>query len=239
MIYIEQPAFLPWLGFCEALLVCDEVALLDGVQFTEGGWQNRNRIKGPNGVTWLTVPVEKHYKQLLRDVRISREFNPQKILESIRHAYKRTQFYGEATDVIAHAIERNDRWLVDLNVSLISAISCALGASVDLTSTSTLVEESNGALERIASICGSTGNNVLWAGEGTRGYLDVDALGAEGVSVMWNEFPSRHPVYRQNWNAQGFVSGLSIIDSACNIGWAGTAAMLRRCATQYRMANEE
>ncbi|WP_254407446.1 WbqC family protein [Streptomyces sp. GMY02] len=74
MIYIEQPPFLPWLGFCEALIACTSVALYDDVQFTQGGWQNRNRIKTANGPAWVTVPVVRATGQLIRDTRIADDF---------------------------------------------------------------------------------------------------------------------------------------------------------------------
>lgn len=36
----------------------DEFILYDDVQFTRRDWRNRNRIKTPQGVHWLTVPVK-------------------------------------------------------------------------------------------------------------------------------------------------------------------------------------
>lgn len=229
MIYIEQPPFLPWLGFCESLLACETVALFDSVQYNDGGWQNRNRIKGPNGLVWVTVPVRKHNGQPLRDVRVAPSFDGNAMLETIRHAYGRTEFYREAVDVITGPIQRGPVWLVDLNAELITSIAAALGSTATLTLTSSLdTTETVSRADRIARICHAIGDSMLWAGEGTRGYLDVGEMGALGVSVVWNEFPLRHPAYRQTWTRQGFIPGLSVVDAACNIGWAGVSALLRQ-----------
>jgi hypothetical protein len=75
-LYIEQPPFAPWLGFCEALFACQTIALYDDVQFEDGGFQNRNKIKAPQGAQWLTVPVAKRNGQLIRDARIADSFDP-------------------------------------------------------------------------------------------------------------------------------------------------------------------
>jgi WbqC-like protein len=226
MIYIEQPPFLPWLGFCESLLVCDEVALYDDVQYTDGGWQNRNRIKSANGISWLTVPVRKKFGRTIRDIQIAPSNEPRQLLEKIRHAYARTDYYSETLDVIAGPIEHGFRWLVDLNIALITSVATAIGSTARLTLTSSLACTGSGRMERIVGICQTTGNSILWAGEGTRSYLDVGEITNQGISVKWNEFASRHPEYRQAWPRQGFVPGLSVVDAACSIGWAGVRGML-------------
>ena len=36
----------------------DEFVLFDDVQYTRRDWRNRNRIKTPAGLQWLTIPVD-------------------------------------------------------------------------------------------------------------------------------------------------------------------------------------
>jgi len=56
-IAIAQPTYLPWLGYFDLLDKVDRFVLLDSVQFEKQSWQQRNRIKTPTGLQWLTVPV--------------------------------------------------------------------------------------------------------------------------------------------------------------------------------------
>jgi len=56
-IAISQPTYLPWLGFLDLIDQVDTFVLLDNVQFEKQSWQQRNRIKTPTGLLWLTVPV--------------------------------------------------------------------------------------------------------------------------------------------------------------------------------------
>jgi len=46
-----------WLGYFDLLDQVDKFVVLDSVQFEKQSWQQRNRIKTPTGLQWLTVPV--------------------------------------------------------------------------------------------------------------------------------------------------------------------------------------
>ena len=67
--------------------------LVDDTQFVKRGpfgWIHRNRILGPQGPQWLTIPVETHdkYEQLISEVKISQKTPWQrKHLRSIEVAY--------------------------------------------------------------------------------------------------------------------------------------------------------
>ncbi|GGX51856.1 WbqC family protein [Streptomyces noursei] len=233
MIYIEQPPFAPWLGFCEALFACDTVALYDDVPYTDGGYQNRNRIKTAHGVRWLTVPVTRAPGQLIRDTPIAASFDADSMLRTIRLAYARTPHIDEALHVLRPVLGARHSWLVDLNIDLLTQIRAALGAPARLLLTSELNIDEDDRTQRLAAICTAAGGKVLWAGSGTRTYLDTTALAEHGVSVQWNAYAERHPDYVQTWGRQGFVPSLSVIDTVCSLGWAGTAALLRTGLAAY------
>lgn len=64
--------------------------------YQKGGWRNRCRIAGPNGVQLLSVPLEKgkHQKKPIQDVRISyREEWWREHEQAIRTAYGRSPFF--------------------------------------------------------------------------------------------------------------------------------------------------
>ncbi|MFF2128697.1 WbqC family protein [Streptomyces olivochromogenes] len=235
MILIEQPPMLPWLGFCEALIGCSTVALYDTVQYTERGWQNRNRIKTADGLAWVTVPVTRRHGQLLRETRIADSFSTASVLKTLRLAYARTPYLEETLQVIVPPLSAGHRWLVDLNVDLVTQLSVALGARTTLRLTSEMsLAGTADKTERLVQICAHSGEQQLWAGSGTRQYLDTSVLARSGIAVIWNEFAARHPQYAQAWPRQDFQPGLSVVDAACAVGWAGLAVMLRAAFTAYR-----
>ena len=72
-VAIVQSNYIPWKGYFDLIRLSDEFILYDDVQYTRRDWRNRNRVKTPQGLQWLTIPVEVKgkYHQRIRDTRIS------------------------------------------------------------------------------------------------------------------------------------------------------------------------
>src|ERR1700759_1995113 len=56
-IAISQSNYIPWKGYFDLINSVDEFVLYDDVQYTRRDWRNRNLIKTPQGLQWLTIPV--------------------------------------------------------------------------------------------------------------------------------------------------------------------------------------
>ena len=57
IVAIHQPNFLPWMGYFWKIAHVDRFVFLDNVQFSKGSYQNRVKVKGPQGPHWMTIPV--------------------------------------------------------------------------------------------------------------------------------------------------------------------------------------
>ena len=58
-VAIHQPNYLPWLGYFYKMINCDIFVYLDAVQYPRGqSFAARNRIKNPNGASYLTIPTQ-------------------------------------------------------------------------------------------------------------------------------------------------------------------------------------
>ena len=57
LISINQPAYIPWLGYYERIDSSDVHVILDHVQFEKNSFTNRNKILTQNGPVWLTIPI--------------------------------------------------------------------------------------------------------------------------------------------------------------------------------------
>ncbi len=69
----HQPVYLPWLGLIHKAALSDVFVFMDDVQYLEQDWNNRNRIKTPQGKPiWLTVPVDlkNSPSRIIKDIRI-------------------------------------------------------------------------------------------------------------------------------------------------------------------------
>ena len=63
-IAISQSNYIPWKGYFDLIAYVDEFVIYDEMQFTKRDWRNRNKIKTPNGIQWLSVPVKSKGKYL-------------------------------------------------------------------------------------------------------------------------------------------------------------------------------
>src|SRR6266576_2014989 len=72
-VAIVQSSYIPWKGYFDLINLVDEFVLYDDRQFTKRDWRNRNRIKTPDGVQWLTIPVnvKGKYHQRIDETTIS------------------------------------------------------------------------------------------------------------------------------------------------------------------------
>ena len=68
-VAIVQSNYIPWKGYFDMIAAVDEFILYDDMQYTRRDWRNRNQIKTPQGLAWLTVPVQVKgkYHQKIRD----------------------------------------------------------------------------------------------------------------------------------------------------------------------------
>ena len=57
IISINQPAYLPWLGYFDRIIKSDLHIILDNVQFEKNSMTNRNKARTINGWTWLSIPL--------------------------------------------------------------------------------------------------------------------------------------------------------------------------------------
>ncbi|MBN1326996.1 MAG: WbqC family protein, partial [Candidatus Cloacimonetes bacterium] len=69
-VAIIQSNYIPWKGYFHIIRQVDHFVFLDNVQYTQRDWRNRNLIKTPSGIIWLTVPNNGTQTMLIEDVLI-------------------------------------------------------------------------------------------------------------------------------------------------------------------------
>ncbi len=121
-IAISQPTYLPWLGYFDLIDQVDRFVVLDSVQFEKQSWQQRNRIKTPTGLQWLTVPVvfRGRLAQKIQEVEIRESGFSGSHLRAIelnyRHAPFFEKYFGDLKAILA---DKASPRLADLNFRII------------------------------------------------------------------------------------------------------------------------
>jgi hypothetical protein len=218
ILAIHQPQYMPWSGYFHKMVSADLFVLLDNVQFKKNEWQHRNRIKGPNGAQWLSVPTTYKFPQLINEVGIAEDHKwRNKHLRSIEMCYEKSRYFNEYIGCFEVFFNMEYNLLCQCNIASVKLLAeCAsIKTPLEIASSYTFAGSST---ERLINICRHFGADTYLAGAGGHDYMDLSLFDKEGISVQFQEFhPSR---YNQLWcnDKNDFVPGLSLIDLLFNHG---------------------
>lgn len=217
IIGIHQLHYLPWIRYFHKLANCDIFVVLDNIQFNKNGWQNRNKIKCPDGWLCLTVPVYHRYQQSLQRVSIDNTINwRRKHWRAIQMNYSRAKFFSAYKNFFEEIYAKEWTKLNDINFEILGYIIKALGINVQLIRASRLKVKGE-ATQRLVNICKELGAETYLTGAyATEVYLDVKLFRQQGIEVVRQDYTA--PIYSQRFPKAGFIPNLSIIDVLFNEG---------------------
>src|SRR5215213_2759935 len=94
-VAVVQSSYIPWKGYFDLIRAVDEFVLYDEAQFTRRDWRNRNRIKSPQGLLWLTVPVRSkgQFHAAISSMEVSNQDWPAKHWRSVVCNYARAPYF--------------------------------------------------------------------------------------------------------------------------------------------------
>lgn len=216
-VAIVQSNYIPWKGYFDMIAAVDEFILFDEMQFTRRDWRNRNKIKTPQGLKWLTVPVEVKgkYLQTINETRMQGTDWAQEHLKVLHSCYKRAPRFDEAIAWVQPLYEATDEvFLSPMNERFLRAICGRLGITTKITRCEDY-GMIDGKSERLADLCLKAGADVYVSGPAARGYLDETVFAQKDLQVSWHDYAG-YPEYPQLWGA--FEHGVSILDLIFNCG---------------------
>ena len=225
-LVVLQPGYLPWLGYFDLMRKADVFVHYDDVQFDKHGWRNRNRVKGPKGPVWLTVPVLHSGRsgQSILDVEIDNRQNwRRKHVSSIGQLYARAPFLPAVLPRLEKILDRPWGRLVDLDLEIIDWLAGELGITTPRHRACefAIAGDRN---ERLIDLCRHFGATRYLSGNSAQAYLDVARFEDAGIEVVWHDYA--HPSYAQLHG--DFVPYLSVLDLILNVGEASLATLYRQ-----------
>jgi hypothetical protein len=231
-----QPAYLPWLGYFDQMLQADAFLLADELPFSSSGWAHRNRVKGPSGPRWLTLPVRPEAGQTIRDVALDAA-SPwkRKHVTALRHLYARSRDAAALLDALEATLPGDAGRMVEASVPTIRWLAERLGVQTPLLVSSELGLEARyaerfpdrpGPTHRIVAYLEALGASELIEGETGRSYFDVALFERHGMRVRFHHY--EHPRYQQLHGE--FRSHLSALDLVLCAGEGEARRVLRGAA---------
>ncbi len=215
-VAIVQSNYIPWKGYFDLMASVDELILYDDMQYTRRDWRNRNQIKTPQGLQWLTVPVQVkgRFHQSIRETRIDGVGWAAEHWKTLQQNYRRAACYDSVVEWLQPHYERPYEYLVELNHGLLRAIAAQLTISTHLTC-SWDYQLIPGKTERLLDLCQQAGATEYVSGPSAQGYLDESLFAAAGIAVRWFDYSGYQP-YPQLWGE--FQHTVSVLDLLFNVG---------------------
>ncbi len=135
-VAIVQSNYIPWKGYFDLIRQADEFILYDDAQYTRRDWRNRNRIKTPGGVQWLTIPVDVKgkYHQKIKDTKVSTANWGLAHWQRLCQNYSRAPYFRFHRDRLEHLYRTTTAtFLSDINHAFLQCICESLGIRTCLT----------------------------------------------------------------------------------------------------------
>ena len=214
-ICIQQPLYLPYSGFFDKIAKSDKCIIFDTAQFVRRNFQNRNRIRVPQGAKWLTVPVEAELGIQIKDVLINNKVQwRDNHWKSIEYNYKNAEYFEEYSAEFFKIYSKEWERLVELDVEIIKVINKILGINKEVALASSFGEIQKKSTELLIEICKRANADKYLSGEFGKGYIDESVFGKADIELCYQIY--KCPEYSQRFD--GFVPNMSVIDLIFNHG---------------------
>lgn len=216
-VAILQSNYIPWKGYFDLIAAVDELIIYDDMQYTRRDWRNRNLIKTPQGVQWLTVPVlvKGKYHQKIRDTLIDGTDWACDHWRALAQNYRRASCFTEVASWV-EPLYRSETFthISQLNRRFIEAICSYLNITTKITNSwdYTLLD---GKTERLADLCRQAGGTEYISGPAAKDYIDESVFADMGVKLTWFDYAG-YPEYPQLWGE--FTHGVTVLDLLFNCG---------------------
>jgi hypothetical protein len=222
-VAILQSNYIPWKGYFDMIAAVDEFILFDDAQYTRLDWRNRNKIKTPYGLKWLSVPIVRNFGQSIREARIDGTQWIEAHWNIFSDNYRKAPFYRENRDLFEPIYQRGHTHLSLLNRDLIEAVCTYLGIATKISDTADyrLID---GRTARLVDICMQAGATEYVSGPAAKYYIDESLFAESGIALTWFSYGG-YPQYPQLHG--DFQHGVTILDLLFNTGPEAPAFM--RC----------
>ncbi|MCW5299438.1 hypothetical protein DXT88_14775 [Herbaspirillum lusitanum] len=216
-VAILQSNYIPWKGYFDMIAAVDEFILYDDMQYTRRDWRNRNQIKTPQGVQWLTVPVQAKgkYDQKIRDTIIDGSEWAGSHWKTLAQNYSRAAHFDEVAIWLKPLyLAESYTHISELNRRLIEAVCQYMGIKT-IISSSCSYSLIDGKTERLADLCRQAGATEYISGPSAINYVEKNAFEDLNMKLTWFDYAG-YPEYPQLWGE--FAHGVSILDLLFNCG---------------------
>ncbi|VVD83171.1 hypothetical protein PCO31111_01220 [Pandoraea communis] len=215
-VAILQSNYIPWKGYFDMIAAVDEFILYDDMQFTKNDWRNRNQIKTPQGVQWLSVPVGQDIRRRIRDVELSPDWQA-KHWKTLQGNYRRARCFDEVAEWLEPLyLGESHPSLSQMNRRFMEAICGYMGIQTRITNCWDYQSAGDKTrTARLVDLCQQAGATQYLSGPAAKDYIEASRFDDAGIALRWFDYAG-FPEYPQLWGE--FVHGVTVLDLLFNCG---------------------
>lgn len=234
-IVVSQPMFLPWVGLFQQVKAADHFVHYDDVQFPQGrSFSSRVQVKSKSGSRWLTVPVKRDGKKIIRDVKID---NSKKWKVShiglLHQCYRKAPFSDIAMGLVETIYAMESDSLSEFCIYGIERIADFLNLECDFSLSSHIGAKTSGS-QRLLDVVTTLNGNVYITGHGAKNYLDHSLFESRGVDVEYMEY-----ILKDYSQLHGeFIPYVTIIDLIAHVGDRASEFVVAKSINWKSFTNE-
>lgn len=231
-ISIHQPGYFPWLGLLDKINQSDIFVVMDNVQLNDNAFQSRNIFFDMNqGSNYLTIPIAKkgHLDKTIKDMVIHDKIWQKKHSKFLIANYKKTPHFEEIFNEIEKIYTNDYKYLFDVLLDSMIILNNIFNIKTQIVLQSSLEynkESTKGDLVlNIIEALKLQEKTIYLSGTGAKCYQNDKDFTRNNIELKYQNFI--HPTYIQHTNKNEFISGLSALDLAFNIGIEESKSFLK------------
>jgi hypothetical protein len=217
IIAIQQPNYLPWMGYFHKIAQSDIFVFLDDVPFSKGSYTNRVKVLGTGVARWLSVPVKVKLGDKINEIKPANPGWLESHISSLKNYYSNAGEFAAAwpkLDEMFSCLPKGN--LSEINQLLVKSIAGELGLSCKFVMSSDYEQGALTGDDRLISLLEQLAPKATYlSGKGAHKYQDPEKFHLAELGFNYTSFnPPQYPQMSEE-----FIPGLSIIDLILNVGW--------------------
>lgn len=227
----------PWVGLLEQIRLADVFVHYDDVQFSKGSFVNRVQLKLPEGIRWMTIPLQNfHFGQSIDELQPSRTQKwRHHHLDLLARSFEGTPFRNDAIGLVETVYGNDYESVGDLSRASMLSLADYFGLTAGrrFHNVSEL-EISGSSTDRVLAVVQRLGGGTYITGHGAAKYLEHERFDLAGIAVEYMNY--RCEPYPQ---AHGpFTPYVSALDLIANCGPAGLDVIVSQTLPWRKFINE-
>ncbi len=215
-VSINQPAYLPWLGYIQRIALSDIHVIFDHVQFEKNSFSNRNKIRTKDGSLMLTIPLKTKglFGNLsINSIEIANDNWRVKHFKSLQIAYSKAKYFKLYEPLLYDFYTISNSHLIDFIIPMNKWMMKEVNIETIILRSSEMKSEGTKS-DLVLNICKSLKATTYLSGPNGRDYLNITSFVDAGIKVVFHDYI--HPIYPQAY--EGFVPYMTFLDLLLNHG---------------------